>query len=211
MRSETNLVILDACRNNPLAGDLERSLRLDRNMLASRGLARVKSTGGMLIAYATEPGNVAADGDGDHSPYTEALLAHIEKPGLSVNDLFTQVTNSVLARTDSKQTPWTNSSLSKVVSLVPSVSPEPPVVVIPPSPSDRLSAEHLAAERVFWESVKDSTNAADLQAYLDQVSGWHLRGIGAQPAAGRCSAGSTRGNGEVDGGHVGSGNPRSAV
>ena len=171
MRSETNLVILDACRNNPLAGDLERSLRLDRNMLASRGLARVKSTGGMLIAYATEPGNVAADGDGDHSPYTEALLAHIEKPGLSVNDLFTQVTNSVLARTDSKQTPWTNSSLSKVVSLVPSVSPEPPVVVIPPSPSDRLSAEHLAAERVFWESVKDSTNAADLQAYLDQYPG----------------------------------------
>ena len=171
MRSETNLVILDACRNNPLAGDLERSLRLDRNMLASRGLARVKSTGEMLIAYATAPGNVAADGDGDHSPYTEALLAHIEKPGLSVNDLFTQVTNSVLARTDSKQTPWTNSSLSKVVSLVPSVSPEPPVVVIPPSPSDRLSAEHLAAERVFWESVKDSTNAADLQAYLDQYPG----------------------------------------
>ena len=169
MDSETNLVILDACRNNPLAGDLERSLRLDRNMLASRGLARVKSTGEMLIAYATAPGNVAADGDGDHSPYTEALLAHIEKPGLSVQELFTEVTGSVKDRTGGKQTPWTNSSLSKVVGLVPSVSPEAPGAVMPAS--DRLSAEHLAVERVFWESVKDSTNAADLQAYLDQYPG----------------------------------------
>ena len=169
MDSETNLVILDACRNNPLAGDLERSLRLDRNMLASRGLARVKSTGEMLIAYATAPGNVAADGDGDHSPYTEALLAHIEKPGLSVQELFTEVTGSVKNRTGGKQTPWTNSSLSKVVGLVPSVSPGAAVAEKPAS--DRLSAEHLAAERVFWESVKDSTNAADLQAYLDQYPG----------------------------------------
>ena len=165
MDSETNLVILDACRNNPLAGDLERSLRLDRNMLASRGLARVKSTGEMLIAYATAPGNVAADGDGDHSPYTEALLAHIEKPGMSVQELFTEVTGSVKNKTGGKQAPWTNSSLSKVVHLVPGARPP-----VPPAP-DRLSAEHLAAERVFWESVKDSTNPADLQAYLDQYPG----------------------------------------
>ena len=110
MRNETNLVILDACRNNPLAGELARSLGLSRGVVASRGLARVESASGTLIAYATEPGSVAADGTGDHSPYTEALLEHLETPGLSVQDLFTQVTASVLAATGKRQKPWTNSS-----------------------------------------------------------------------------------------------------
>ena len=98
MRSETNLVILDACRNNPLAGELARSLGMNRAAVATRGLARVESASGTLIAYATEPGAVAADGTGKHSPYTAALLEHLETPGLSVQDLFTEVTASVLKR-----------------------------------------------------------------------------------------------------------------
>ena len=178
MRSETNLVILDACRNNPLAGELARSLGLSRAVAANRGLARVESTSGTLIAYATEPGAVAADGAGEHSPYTEALLAHLETPGLSVHDLFTQVTASVLARTDAKQKPWTHSSLSKIVRLVPEEK-FVPTVDVSTSPesesvSQRLAAEkeaarRLAAERemLFWETAKDSKNSADVQAYLD--------------------------------------------
>ena len=173
MRSETNLVILDACRNNPLAGELARSLGLSRAAVASRGLARVESASGTLIAYATEPGSVAADGTGDHSPYTAAFLEHLETPGLSVQDLFTQVTASVLASTGKKQRPWTHSSLSKIVRLVPGDDPEATAAAPAPAPasesvSERLTAEQLAAERVFWESVKDSTNAADIQAYLDR-------------------------------------------
>ena len=181
MRSETNVVILDACRNNPLAGELARSLGLSRAAVASRGLARVGSASGTLIAYATEPGSVAADGTGDHSPYTEALLEHLETPGLSVQDLFTEVTASVLASTGEKQKPWTHSSLSKIVRLVPGGDPQPTAIAPAPAPvgdppvSDRLTAERLAAERLaaerellFWESVKDSTNAADIQAYLDR-------------------------------------------
>ena len=176
MRGETNLVILDACRNNPLAGELARTLGLSRTAVSSRGLARVDTAGGTLIAYATEPGAVAADGTGDHSPYTAALLEHLEMPGLSVQDLFTQVTATVLASTGERQKPWTHSSLSKIVRLVPGGDSEATAAAPAPaqaseSVSERLTAEQLAAERVFWESVKDSTNPADLQAYLDRYPG----------------------------------------
>ncbi len=175
MHSATNLVILDACRNNPLAGELARSLGLSREMAASRGLVRVESASGTLIAYATEPGAVAADGLGKHSPYTAALLEHLETPGLSVADLFTEVTASVLERTDEKQKPWTHSSLSQIVRLAPGAVPGPsearPSAPAEGPASARLTAEQLAAERVFWESVKDSPNAADVQAYVDKYPG----------------------------------------
>ena len=140
MRSETNLIILDACRDNPLAGDLARSLGLNRAVAAGRGLARVESARGMLIAYATAPDDVASDGTGRHSPYTEALLEHLETPGLSVNDLFTHVTASVLAKTSGKQRPWTHASMSKVVRLVPgSVDPLVPKPEVPPAAPVELS------------------------------------------------------------------------
>ena len=176
MRSDTNLVILDACRNNPLAEELARSLGLSREVAASRGLAQVESTGEMLIAYATAPDDVAADGTGDHSPYTAALLEHIETPGLSVQELFTEVTGEVKRRTGGKQQPWTNSSLSKVIRLVPVSDSGPTVPPDDTSPADetnetasgRLAAERLAAEREYWRTVKDSQDPADLRAYLEQ-------------------------------------------
>ena len=156
MRSETNLVILDACRNNPLAAELARSLGLSRAVAASRGLARVEKTRGMLIAFATAGDKVAADGDGNHSPFTAALLEHIETPGLSVQELFTHVAASVEQSTGGAQLPWTNYHLLKVVRLVPGDDP-----LSPPSPSpDR--------ETAFWESVKNSEDPADLRAYLEQ-------------------------------------------
>ena len=105
----------------------------------------------MLIAFATAADDVAADGDGDHSPFTAALLEHLETPGLSVQELFTHVTASVEKSTGKKQSPWTNASLSKVVRLVPGNDLPPP---------DK--------ETVFWESVKDSEDPADLRAYLEQ-------------------------------------------
>ena len=152
MRSETNLVVLDACRTNPLASELARSLGLSRAAVASRGLAEVESASGTLIAYATEPGSVAADGTGDNSPYTAALLEHLETPGLSVQDLFTQVTASVLALTDERQKPWTHSSLSKIVRLVPEGDTEIAAEAVAHAPGsesmgERLTVEELAAER----------------------------------------------------------------
>ena len=113
MRSEVNLVFLDACRDNPLARNLAGSMGSSRSAAVGRGLGRVESVSGTLIAYATQPGNVADDGDGENSPFTAALVANLAAPGLSVNDLMTSVTDAVATRTNGRQQPWTHSSLRK--------------------------------------------------------------------------------------------------
>ena len=110
MNSLTNLVFLDACRDNPLAGNLARSMGMNRSAGSTRGLARVEDQTGTLIAYATSPGTVADDGAGDHSPFTAALLEHIATPGLSIFDLVNEVSNTVRERTKGKQVPWSHYS-----------------------------------------------------------------------------------------------------
>ena len=94
---------LDACRNNPF----ERRLRG-----ASRGLAAVDAARGTLIAYATAPGSVAADGDGAHGLYTEELLRALRVPGLTIEAVFKQVRVAVAERSKGTQTPWESSSLT---------------------------------------------------------------------------------------------------
>jgi tetratricopeptide (TPR) repeat protein len=106
--SRTNIVILDACRDNPLAkapGARARST-------AGGGLAAVSSVGsGTLIAYATAPGSVALDGEGANSPFTASLIKHIRTPGLEVRQMLTRVRSDVASATQKKQIPWDNSSL----------------------------------------------------------------------------------------------------
>ena len=97
-----NIVILDACRNNPF----ERRFRG-----RARGLAPVDAATGSIIAYATAPGALAADGDGDHGLYTEALLEALRVPGLEVEEVFKRVRVSVARRTAGEQVPWESSSL----------------------------------------------------------------------------------------------------
>ena len=109
---KTNLVFLDACRDNPLARNLARSMGT-RSMSVGRGLARVDSGIGTLIAFATEPGNVALDGVGNNSPFTTALLNHIETPGLDIAQLLRRVRRDVMSSTDERQVPWNNSSLTR--------------------------------------------------------------------------------------------------
>ena len=111
MRGDTNLVFLDACRDNPLAKSLARSMGRTRSSAVGRGLKRIETEGGKLIAYATQPGNVAEDGDGRNSPFTAALLAHLASPGLSVHDMLTVVTGAVVEDTHGQQEPWVHSSL----------------------------------------------------------------------------------------------------
>ena len=123
MRGSTNLVFLDACRDNPLVRDLARSMGASRSTAIGRGLSRVESGSGTLIAYATQPGNTANDGGGRNSPFTGALLAHIETPGLSVNDLLTTMTDMVITSTHGSQQPWTHSSLRKPFYFKPAASP----------------------------------------------------------------------------------------
>jgi hypothetical protein len=96
-----NVVILDACRNNPFGTRLRS---------ADRGLSVMQAPGGTLISFATQPGAAAQDGDGDHSPFTAALADSIRRPGLGVFDVFNEIGLNVKRATGGTQQPWVSSS-----------------------------------------------------------------------------------------------------
>lgn len=98
-----NIVILDACRNNPFA----RSFRS-----ADKGLAQMNPPSGSLIAYSTAPGSVASDGTGKNGLYTAELLKKLKTPNLSIEEILKQVRISVRNQTQGNQTPWESSSLT---------------------------------------------------------------------------------------------------
>ncbi len=112
-----NIVILDACRNNPFS----RSFRT-----LDQGLARMDGPVGSFIAYATAPGSVAADGTGRNGLYTEHLLQAIRQPGLSIEQVFKQVRNGVKNATDGQQIPWESSSLMGEFVFLPSQQSDTP-------------------------------------------------------------------------------------
>jgi hypothetical protein len=151
-RTRLNIVILDACRNNPYA----KSFRT-----TAAGLAQMDAPSGTLIAFATAPGSVAADGDSENSIYTKHLLAHLPQPGVPVEIALKRVREAVTKETNDKQVPWESSSLlgdfyfSRAEASVAAVGPS-------------SAADALAVELTFWNSVKDSKSPADFQAYLQQ-------------------------------------------
>jgi hypothetical protein len=99
--TQLNVVILDACRDNPLPSTVRS---------ASKGLGRMDAQQGTVIAYATREGQVAADGSGRNSPYTQALLKYLGEPGLEVAQLFNRVGLEVSTSTRGVQVPWVSSS-----------------------------------------------------------------------------------------------------
>lgn len=113
----TNILIFDACRNNPMAQQVA-SAGSSRGIEAASGLAAPSSLGsgatlgaGTLIAFATAPGQVALDGEGANSPFSAALSRHIGTSGLEVQQMLTRVRAEVVSTTKNKQVPWSNSSL----------------------------------------------------------------------------------------------------
>ncbi|MGE0719912.1 MAG: caspase domain-containing protein, partial [Alphaproteobacteria bacterium] len=148
------IVILDACRNNPFESRFRSS---------SGGLAQVDAPKGMLIAYATAPGKLAADGDGSNGLYTAALLKALDVPGLRVEDVFKSVRIEVSGATADRQVPWESSSLvgdfqfrrsAPAVAALP-----PPAVEKPPTrPFDLLQAKAMVDARDH--AAVDSYDAA---------------------------------------------------
>ncbi|MGE0503491.1 MAG: caspase family protein [Rhizobiaceae bacterium] len=108
--SRTNIVFLDACRDNPFADKLAASS--NRSAMSLKGLSRVQSGRGTFIAYATQPDAVASDGAGRNSPFTAALLKHIDTPGQTISDMMIEVRNEVIEATNNAQIPWDSSSLT---------------------------------------------------------------------------------------------------
>ena len=98
-----NILIVDACRDDPFG----RSFRS-----GSRGLAQMDAPRGTIIAYATSPGKVASDGDGRNSPYTKHLLRAMQAPNKPIEQVFKEVRRAVQEETKNQQTPWENTSLS---------------------------------------------------------------------------------------------------
>lgn len=145
-RNRMNIMILDACRNNPFA----RSFRS-----ASRGLAQMNAPSGTLIAYATAPGSVASDGGGRNGIYTQEFLSNMRTPGLGIEEVFKRVRISVRNLTQGKQTPWEASSLTGSFSFI-----QGDAAANPTDPA--------AVEIAYWEAIKNSADPADFQSYLDK-------------------------------------------
>ena len=100
--SGVKIVILDACRNNPLADRLQKSMGASRSVATTRGLARVDKTQGMVVAYATGPDDVASDGEERNSPFTAALLKRLREPGIEIGIMFRRVASDVDATRQSQ-------------------------------------------------------------------------------------------------------------
>ena len=151
-----NIVILDACRNNPFQSG-SRS--------AHRGLARMDVPTGTLLAYSTAPGRVAEDGDGRNSTYTRALAKAIRQPGAKIEDVFKVVRVNVMDRTQGRQVPWESSSLTGDFIFLPGETETARASSTAPSSPQ---VDDTALEFEFWKSVSDSTDPGLFQAYLDR-------------------------------------------
>ena len=166
--AKTSLVLLDACRDNPLARSLARNLGT-RSTQVGQGLAEVKAGIGTLIGYSTQPGAFALDGTGRNSPYTAALLKYVEAPGRDFSGVLVEVRNDVLKATGGRQVPWEHTSLTGQVYLhgqPRQAAAEPAQIAGLPPPM--LNNYDRELELLFWNSVKDSKSPAVLQAYLDR-------------------------------------------
>jgi hypothetical protein len=163
--AKTSIVLLDACRDNPLARNLARTMGT-RSSQVSQGLAEVKTGVGTLIGFSTQPGNVATDGAGRNSPYAEALLRHMETPGKDVSGVLIAVRNDVLKATDGRQVPWEHTSLTGQVYL--KAEPSPASLASARPPATNPAAYERELELSYWNSVKDSRSPVQLQTYLDR-------------------------------------------
>jgi Caspase domain len=140
----TNLMILDACRNNPFA----RSFRS-----GSAGLAPMDAPVGTLVAFATAPGMTASDGSGANGLYTQHLLTAMQQPGMKVEDVFKQVRSNVRRDSQNKQVPWEATSLEGDFYF---------------SGAAGSAVAGDALDQAFWDAVKSSTQAVEIRAYLNR-------------------------------------------
>ena len=105
IKSNVNIVILDACRDNPFERSWGRGIGL-------RGLTTMNAPKGSLIAYSTSPGKTASDGDGKNGLYTDILLTHIDSKNTSITAMFQKVRRDVLRKSNNEQMPWESTSLT---------------------------------------------------------------------------------------------------
>ncbi|WP_181832623.1 caspase family protein [Bosea caraganae] len=180
-----NIVILDACRDNPFVAQLAGKSRS-----VSRGLSSIEtqSASGILIAFATDPRAVALDGDKDgNSPFTSALLRHIETPDVSITTVMDRVRADVWESTNKKQKPWTNSSIIGEFKMNPTLklaAVDPSVQMASQGGAGAAAIGAAGAAAIaavpavqgldrsqidvkMWESAERGNSTADYRAYLE--------------------------------------------
>ncbi|WP_233383614.1 caspase family protein [Methylobacterium sp. C25] len=187
------VVILDACRDNPFASSMRRTIA---TRSVGRGLAQVEPEGGTLVAFAAKHGQTALDGDGENSPFAEALARRLVTPGVEINKLFRLVRDDVMASTGRRQEPFVYGSLpgedfyfvSNSLATQPAVAstnlpaklpstaatPTPPVAQKPAQVAALPPAQDLLPPA--RQSTPDSTNApvnAPLVSFSRSNSGWN--------------------------------------
>ncbi|RWJ11074.1 caspase family protein [Mesorhizobium sp.] len=178
------VIILDACRDNPLARTLAASMPKSRSASFGTGLAPIEAksdglgTGGILIAYATDPGAIAFDGNGVNSPYSAALARHLTEPGVEIQSALTRVRGQVTETTQGRQRPWHNASLGREVFLGQSAAEAAPAtkpVVVgasgaatsAPAPGTNEPPSWEVEQRL-WDEASKRNFIPFYEAYLEQ-------------------------------------------
>ncbi len=157
--TQTNVLILDACRDNPLTRNLARSMGT-RSGAIGKGLAAQESGAGTIISYSTQPGNVALDGTGKrNSPFAEALVKHLPSEGRDLSSVLVKVRNDVMTATAKRQVPWEHSALTNELVLAQRSAEAPPKVV-------EKTAETTAARK-----VEENAGAPMAQAEATKTAG----------------------------------------
>jgi general L-amino acid transport system substrate-binding protein len=153
--TNVRILVLDSCRDNPLAEDLKRSIGLTRAASLQRGLARIDAPQGMIVAYATQAGRTAADGAARNSPYTAAFLKHIETQE-EIGAIFRRISADVYESTKRAQLPELSLSLIGEFYLRgKAIAASAPVVT--PGTAEAAQA---------WAAVRDTTSAAVLDDFI---------------------------------------------
>ncbi len=144
-KNRVNVVILDACRDNPFA-------KASRSTAGSGGLSQMDAPSGSLLAFATAPGSVASDGKGSNGLYTQHLLANLERPGLPVEEVFKRTRLGVRLDSRGQQVPWENTSLEGDFYFFPPTpgSTKAAAALLPPPPS----VEHILRTEQAYESLR---------------------------------------------------------
>lgn len=166
-KNNLNIIILDACRNNPFAKEWSES----RNVSADDGLAKMAAPKGTILLYATEPGKVALDGDGRNGTFTEALLQHIKKPNLELDSMYKAVARSVSEKSKNKQLPYkegTNVDDFYFAGTSENPTPGRQAPVIMTDEDAKVTVKDAALrERETWDAVKTQTDAESFRIYLE--------------------------------------------
>ena len=170
------VVMLDACRDNPFAGQLQASMGPTRSTSVGRGLGRIDAPADTLVAFATRDGAVAEDGAGFNSPFTTALLTHLGEPGVEIGHYFRKVRDTVISSTNGRQEPFVYGSLSAEQFYFNPTSADTQVAVAPQQatvqptvqPAQPTGQADLEADMLFWRSIQNSTDAAEYFAYLSR-------------------------------------------